>query len=280
MLAELAGLCDRRRGEPRGTDDLQRRRRRLPAAFGQRPHLFSRCPSDQRLCRWRVHRRPRHRSERIAGRPSDSSVRRNDRRARGIARSRLAGAASAPARDAGQDRWSWLSTATARSSRICPRAANAGSVASCRRRIALIFSATRAQPSSLPAWTALRGSSPMCRSIFRRRVSPSPSGLDKHSALAPVETAMLRGFLLIFAGLGIGFLAAWLVGRYFVGRPVNALLDATRSWQHGDYAARVALRTARRRSAGSATPSMKWRSGCSASSARRTCCCARSTIGS
>jgi two-component sensor histidine kinase len=52
---------------------------------------------------------------------------------------------------------------------------------------------------------------------------------------------MLRGFLLIFTGLGIGFVAAWLVGRYFVGRPVSALLDATRSWQHGDYAARAAL---------------------------------------
>jgi two-component sensor histidine kinase len=65
-------------------------------------------------------------------------------------------------------------------------------------------------------------------------------GLDKRSALAPIETAMLRGFLLIFAGLGIGFIAAWLVGRYFVGRPVNALLDATRRWQRGDYAARVA----------------------------------------
>ncbi len=66
-------------------------------------------------------------------------------------------------------------------------------------------------------------------------------GLDKRSALVPVETAMLRGFLLIFTGLGIGFVGAWLVGRYFVGRPVNALLDATRSWQRGDYAARAAL---------------------------------------
>jgi two-component sensor histidine kinase len=66
-------------------------------------------------------------------------------------------------------------------------------------------------------------------------------GLDKRRALAPVETAMFRGFFLIFTGLGIGLVAAWLVGRYFVRRPVNALLDATRSWQHGDYSARVAL---------------------------------------
>ena len=66
-------------------------------------------------------------------------------------------------------------------------------------------------------------------------------GLDKHNALVPVETAMLRGFLLIFTGLGLGFVGAWLVGRYFVGRPVNALLDATRRWQRGDYTARVAL---------------------------------------
>ncbi len=66
-------------------------------------------------------------------------------------------------------------------------------------------------------------------------------GLDKRAALAPVETAMFRGFFLIFSGLGIGFVAAWLVGRHFVGRPVNALLEATRSWQRGDYAARAAL---------------------------------------
>lgn len=66
-------------------------------------------------------------------------------------------------------------------------------------------------------------------------------GLDKRSALAPVETAMLRGFFLIFVGLGIGFVAAWLLGRHFVRRPVDALLDATRSWQRGDYSARAAL---------------------------------------
>jgi two-component sensor histidine kinase len=66
-------------------------------------------------------------------------------------------------------------------------------------------------------------------------------GLDKRRALAPVEGAMFRGFFLIFAGLGVGFVAAWLVGQYFVRQPVDALLDATRSWQSGDYAARVAL---------------------------------------
>jgi two-component sensor histidine kinase len=66
-------------------------------------------------------------------------------------------------------------------------------------------------------------------------------GLDKHAALAQVETAMLRGFFLIFGGLGIGFFSAWLLGRHFVRRPVDALLDATRGWQRGDYSARVAL---------------------------------------
>lgn len=66
-------------------------------------------------------------------------------------------------------------------------------------------------------------------------------GLDKRDALAPIETAMFRGFALILSGLGVGLIAAWLVGRHFVRRPVEALVDATRRWQNGDYAARATL---------------------------------------
>jgi two-component sensor histidine kinase len=66
-------------------------------------------------------------------------------------------------------------------------------------------------------------------------------GLNKSDALAPIETAMVRGFALILTGLALGLIGAWLLGRYFVGRPMAALLDATRRWQVGDFGARAGL---------------------------------------
>jgi two-component sensor histidine kinase len=66
-------------------------------------------------------------------------------------------------------------------------------------------------------------------------------GLNTKDALAPVETAMLRGFALILTGLVLGLVGAWLLGRHFVGRPLAALLDATRRWQIGDFSARAGL---------------------------------------
>ncbi|HEX2113698.1 MAG TPA: cache domain-containing protein [Alphaproteobacteria bacterium] len=66
-------------------------------------------------------------------------------------------------------------------------------------------------------------------------------GLNMSDALAPIETAMVRGLALILTGLLLGLIGAWLLGRYFVGRPLAALLDATRRWQIGDFAARAGL---------------------------------------
>jgi two-component sensor histidine kinase len=66
-------------------------------------------------------------------------------------------------------------------------------------------------------------------------------GLDKGMALATIEWAMLRGFALILFGLVMGLIAAGIVARHFVRRPLGSLLDATRCWQHGDYSARAGL---------------------------------------
>jgi two-component sensor histidine kinase len=68
-------------------------------------------------------------------------------------------------------------------------------------------------------------------------------GLNKGVAMAPIETAMVRGFALILTGLLLGLIGAWLIGRYFVGRPMAALLGATRRWQVGDFGARAGLST-------------------------------------
>jgi two-component sensor histidine kinase len=66
-------------------------------------------------------------------------------------------------------------------------------------------------------------------------------GLDKQDALAPIDRAMFRGFGLILTGLLLGCFAAWLLGRHFVRRPIDAMLGATRRWQVGDFGARTGL---------------------------------------
>lgn len=66
-------------------------------------------------------------------------------------------------------------------------------------------------------------------------------GLDKRAALAPIDRATMQGVGLILFGLLLGWLGAWLLGRYFVRQPIAALLDATRRWQAADYAARAGL---------------------------------------
>jgi two-component sensor histidine kinase len=67
-------------------------------------------------------------------------------------------------------------------------------------------------------------------------------GLNKQAALAPIDRAMFLGFALILAGLLLGCIGAWLLGRYFVRQPITALLDATRRWQVGDFGARAGLK--------------------------------------
>ena len=66
-------------------------------------------------------------------------------------------------------------------------------------------------------------------------------GLNRRAVLAPIDRAMFLGFALILSGLLLGCIAAWLLGRHFVGRPIAALLEATRRWHGGDYGARAGL---------------------------------------
>jgi two-component sensor histidine kinase len=66
-------------------------------------------------------------------------------------------------------------------------------------------------------------------------------GLNKRDALAPIDRAMVLAVALMLSGLLLGCIGAWLVGRYFVSRPIRALLEATRRWHDGDYGARAGL---------------------------------------
>jgi hypothetical protein len=102
-----------------------------------------------------------------------------------------------------------------------------------------------------------------------------------------VELAGLDGIPRVFAYVPINFPASasassplgWSAATSSAGRSMPCSMrreaGSTATMQRGRH-----LRTGRQKSAGSATPSMKWRNGCSVSSGRRICCCARSTIAS
>ncbi|HEX6979356.1 MAG TPA: histidine kinase dimerization/phosphoacceptor domain -containing protein [Alphaproteobacteria bacterium] len=70
-------------------------------------------------------------------------------------------------------------------------------------------------------------------------------GVDKQRALAPINSATVRGLSLILGGLVIGLAAAWAFNRYFIDQPVNVLLETTRRWTAGDYGARVGVKSAK-----------------------------------
>lgn len=66
-------------------------------------------------------------------------------------------------------------------------------------------------------------------------------GLSRAEALAPIDGAVRRAFILAFLGLLIAAVFAILIGREFIEKPVRALLDATYKWREGNRTARVAI---------------------------------------
>lgn len=66
-------------------------------------------------------------------------------------------------------------------------------------------------------------------------------GLATTTALAAVNAASKVGFILIGLGLALGLLFAWLGGLYFISRPIERLVRASRHWTHGDFTARADL---------------------------------------
>ena len=64
--------------------------------------------------------------------------------------------------------------------------------------------------------------------------------LDAQRSLAPVEAAAQRGLLLIFGGMALALLAAWIGARRFVLDPVAVLLRAAERWEAGQPGTRAA----------------------------------------
>ena len=66
-------------------------------------------------------------------------------------------------------------------------------------------------------------------------------GLPKSPAFASVNRIAERFGLLIAIDIGLAMLAAWLIGRVVIGRPIGSLLAAAQRWSRGEYRVRVAL---------------------------------------
>lgn len=65
------------------------------------------------------------------------------------------------------------------------------------------------------------------------------AGIETGTAMAPIVHATERGAALIAAGLLLALLVTWMTGKYYIDRPVAAILEAIERWHHGDYAARA-----------------------------------------
>jgi signal transduction histidine kinase len=65
-------------------------------------------------------------------------------------------------------------------------------------------------------------------------------GLSRAEALAPIDSAVRRAFILAFLGLLIAAIFAVLIGRQFIEKPVRSLLEATFKWREGDRSVRIA----------------------------------------
>jgi PAS domain S-box-containing protein len=66
-------------------------------------------------------------------------------------------------------------------------------------------------------------------------------GLPKSAAFASLDRAAQRAGLLVLLDVVLALLAAWLIGRVVIGRPIGALLAAARRWSRGEYRVRVEL---------------------------------------
>lgn len=67
------------------------------------------------------------------------------------------------------------------------------------------------------------------------------AGLSTATAMAPIARATQRGAALIMAGLLLALLVTWVTGKFYIDRPLAAILAAIERWHHGDYAARAQI---------------------------------------
>ncbi|HKW52429.1 MAG TPA: sensor histidine kinase [Stellaceae bacterium] len=65
------------------------------------------------------------------------------------------------------------------------------------------------------------------------------AGIDTAAAMAPIVRATERGAVLIMAGLLLALLVTWVTGKFYIDRPISAILAAIQHWHDGDYAARA-----------------------------------------
>jgi signal transduction histidine kinase len=65
------------------------------------------------------------------------------------------------------------------------------------------------------------------------------AGVATAMAMAPIARATERGAALILVGLLLALLVTWITGKYYIDRPVAAILAAIDRWSQGDYAARA-----------------------------------------
>lgn len=76
-------------------------------------------------------------------------------------------------------------------------------------------------------------------------VSPSDffvgAGIGTATAMAPIAHATERGAALIMAGLLLALLVTWVTGKFYIDRPLAAILATIERWHDGDYAARAQI---------------------------------------
>jgi signal transduction histidine kinase len=68
------------------------------------------------------------------------------------------------------------------------------------------------------------------------------AGQSKAEAFAAIDSASVRGVLLILVGLLLALYAAYQGGRIFIRRPIKGLLEVAMEWSKGNYDARAHLK--------------------------------------
>lgn len=71
------------------------------------------------------------------------------------------------------------------------------------------------------------------------------AGESKAEAFVAIDHVTRRGILLVVLGLLLAIYAAWMGGRVFIKRPIQALLQVATEWRDGNYAARSRSREQR-----------------------------------
>ncbi len=68
------------------------------------------------------------------------------------------------------------------------------------------------------------------------------AGESKAAAFSAIDHVTRRGIMLILVGLILAVYAAWLGGRAFIQRPIQALLRVAIEWRNGNYSARTEVK--------------------------------------